>query len=187
MRKLKLQMQLSIDGFVATPKGELDWMIWNWDDQLNHYVTKLTSTVDTILLGRILAEGFIPYWQKALENPETASDAKAMVEYPKVVFSQTLVKSVWDNTQIAKGDLVEKITQLKNQKGKDFIAYGGAQFITSLIHENLVDEYHLFINPVVLGEGMTIFKGILSRLNLSLVQSRSFECGIVLLQYNKIN
>lgn len=184
MRILKLQVQMSVDGFVAGPNGEMDWMVWDWDDALNAYVTAITDPVDTIVLGRKLAEGFIPTWTSRLQNPETADDAaKKFVETHKVVFTQTLAESMWANTVLAKGGLVEEIAGLKNQRGGDIIAYGGASFVSSLINEGLVDEYHLFVNPVILGDGMAIFRGVSQREKLALVKSTAFDCGIVLLHY----
>ena len=184
MRKLKLQTQLSLDGFIAGPKGEMDWMVWNWDEALIKYVTELTEAVDSILLGRVLAQVFIPHWTEAVTKPETANAfAHKMVDTPKIVFSKTLEKPEWDNTNLAKGDLVEEITQLKKQSGKDIIAYGGSGFVSSLVRNGLIDEYHLFINPVVIGDGMTIFRTVEQKLNLKLVKASPFDCGIVVLCY----
>jgi dihydrofolate reductase len=184
MRKLKLQTQLSLDGFIAGPKGEMDWMVWNWDDGLKKYVTELTEPVDCILLGRVLAQGFIPHWTSALTKPEPENEgAQKMVDTPKIVFSKTLKKSEWDNTRLATGDLVEEISYLKKQPGKDIIAYGGSRFVSNLIKYGLIDEYHLFINPVAIGNGMTIFKTIDQKLNLKLVKATAFSCGIVVLCY----
>jgi hypothetical protein len=109
MRKLKLQVQLSIDGFMAGPSGEMDWLIWNWDDELKEYVRTLTESVDTILLGRKLAEGFIPTWASRIEMPgdEETEFAQKMTNTYKVVFTKTLDASVsaangWNNTVVEK-------------------------------------------------------------------------------------
>jgi len=101
----------------------------------------------------------------------------------KVVFTKTLKKSEWDNTVLAKGDLVEEIVKLKKQDGKDIIAYGGAIFVSALIKHGLIDEFHLFINPNAIGNGMSIFKELDNKQNLTLVKSTSFDCGIVVLNY----
>ncbi len=185
MRELKLQVQMSVDGFVARTKGELDWMMWDWDDELKNYVIELTDSIDTILLGRKMTEGFVSHWSNVVKSPDdpSYSFAKIMVDTPKVVFSKTLNKSEWENTSIAKGDLVDEIKKLKNQKGKDIIVYGGASFVSSLIKEGLIDEYHLFINPSAIGKGMTIFNDVNSKLNLELVKSKAFDCGIVVNHY----
>ncbi|GAB3929445.1 dihydrofolate reductase family protein [Larkinella terrae] len=184
MRKLKLQTQLSLDSFICGPNGEMDWLVWNWDEELMNYVKALTEPVDCILLGRVLAEGFIPAWAERASNPETAEPgATKMNETPKVVFSKTLETSQWENVTLATGDLVEEVTKLKNQPGQDLIAYGGGRFVSDLIKHGLIDDYHLFINPTAIGSGMPIFKEVDQKLNLKLVKASPFSCGIVVLQY----
>ena len=185
MRKLKLQVQMSVDGYIAGPNGEMDFMVWDWDDKLKEYVTEITEPVDCIVLGRKLAEGFIPYWANVAANPDDPqfTAGKKFSDTHKVVFTKTLDKSQWDNTVLAKDDLVDEITKLKNQDGKDIIAYGGATFVSALIKHGLIDEFHLFINPTAIGNGMTIFKEINSNQNLTLAKSTSFNCGIVILNY----
>lgn len=181
MRKLKLQIQLSIDGFISGPDGEMDWMIWNWDNQLKHFVTKITEPTDTIVLGRKLAEGFIPHWNthKDLEGAEKINDSK------KIVFTKTLENSEWENTILEKGDLTDKILELKSLPGKDIMAYGGGEFVSSLIKENLIDEYYFFINPSILGKGMPIFEQTDYKNELKLKGATAFECGITVLEYTK--
>lgn len=183
MRKLKLQTQVSVDGFIAGPNGEMDWMVWNWDDELKKYITVITEPVDCIVLGRKLAEGFIPYWTEVAANPDDPqfTAGKKFRDTNKVVFTKTLENTGdWQHTTLAKGDLVAEITRLKNQDGGDIIAYGGAQFVSSLINAGLIDELHLLINPTGMGNGLSIFK---DQTNLTLVESKAFECGIVLLHY----
>jgi dihydrofolate reductase len=184
MRKIKLQMQVTLDGYIAGPNGEMDWMTWNWDDELKQYVTGITQPVDLILLGRVLAEGFIPFWQQSLAGEEAVEGADKMVNTPKVVFTKTLTESPWDNTTLATGDLVAEANQLKAQAGGDIMVYGGANFVSALIKNNLIDEYHVFINPVVIGKGMTIYNDLQDRFNLKLVDTRPFPCGINVLVYN---
>ena len=179
MRKLKLQMQMTVDGYIAGLNGEMDWMTFNWDDELKKYVKEITEPVDCIVLGRKLAQGFIPYWAS---HPEEEG-ADKFNSTTKVVFTKTLDRSEWDHTVLAKGDLVDEITKLKKQEGKDIIAYGGATFVSALIKQGLIDEFHLFINPTAIGNGMTIFKERESKQNLTLVKSISFNCGIVVLNY----
>ena len=188
MRKLKLQVQISVDGYIAGPNGEMDWMTWNWDDELKNCVSELTAPVDTIVLGRILAEGFIGYWAGVAANPDDPSQpfGKIMTGTPKVVFTKTLEKSGWDNTILAKGDLAEEINKLKSLEGGDIIAYGGASFVSGLIKAGLIDEYNLFVNPAVVGNGMPIFKEISSRLNLELIKAQAFSCGVALLRYSPV-
>ncbi|MCL5031025.1 MAG: dihydrofolate reductase family protein [Bacteroidetes bacterium] len=139
-RKLKLQVQMTVDGFVSGPNGELDWMNMNWDDKIKTYVNELTDSVDTILLGRKMTEGFVSYWTSVEPDSPEYPFARKMVDKPKYVFTKTLQKSNWKNTKIVKGDLTEEIDALKNKSGKDIIVYGGATFVSSLIKNNLIDE-----------------------------------------------
>ncbi|MCB0192412.1 MAG: dihydrofolate reductase family protein [Anaerolineae bacterium] len=185
MRKLKLQVQMTVDGYIAGPNGEMDWVVWNWDDALKTYVTALTEPVDCIVLGRNLAEGFIPHWAGVAADPTNpdVESGKKFTDIPKVVFTKTLDASQWDNTVLAKGDLVDEITQLKNQEGQDIIVYGGATFVADLIKHGLIDEYHLFVNPAAIGNGMAIFNELDSKQNLTLVNTTAFDCGIVVLNY----
>jgi dihydrofolate reductase len=176
---------MTVDGYVAGPNGEMDWMIFNWDDALKQYVAQLTDPVDCIVLGRKLAEGFIPYWGSVAANPDDPQHlaGKKFTDTHKVVFTRTLEQSAWNNTVLAKDDLAQEIRKLKNQEGNDIIAYGGATFVSALIKQGLVDEFHLFINPAVIGKGMTIFNDLDSKQDLALVKATPFDCGIVVLHY----
>ncbi len=186
-RKLKLQVQMSVDGFVGGPNGELDWMNMNWDNKILNYVNELTDSVDTILLGRKMTDGFVSYWTNVKPDSPEYPFARKMVDKPKYVFTKTLQKSNWENTKIVKGDLSEEITALKKKSGKDIIVYGGSTFVSSLIKNNLIDEYHLFINPSAIGKGLTIFGGLNSKHDLKLEKSIDFDCGIVLNYYKLID
>src|SRR5688500_7027890 len=136
-------------------------------------------------MGRKMVDGFIPYWTEVMNKPDDLWNAfaKKMVEIPKVVFTKTLYKSEWANTDIATGDLKDEITKLKNLDGGDIIVYGGASFDSSLIKEKLIDEFYLFINPVAIGNGMTIFKDLNEIQKYTLIESKAFACGIVFLRY----
>lgn len=184
-RKLKLQVQISVDGFVAGPNGEMDWMKWDWTDDIKDYVNKLHSSVDTILLGRKMTDGFVSHWTNVLAHPNDPSFefAKKMVDTPKVVFTKTLSKSVWANTILAKGNLADEINKIKSDNGKDIIVYGGATFVSSLVKEMLIDELYLFVNPVAIGNGLTIFKQLNQKQNFTLLKSQAFGCGITVLNF----
>jgi dihydrofolate reductase len=187
MKKLKLQMQMTVDGFVAGPNGELDWMEFNWSDDIKGYVDDLTDSVDTIIMGRKMTDGFISYWSDVVTRPDDPQYAfgRKMVDIPKVVFTKTLKESDWENTKLAKGELVEEVNRLKKQNGKDVIVYGGAGFVSSLIQKNLIDEYNFFVNPAIIGQGLSIFGGIDSKTDMQLVKSKTFDCGVVLNQYKR--
>ena len=185
LRKLRLQVQMSIDGCIAGPNGEMDWMVGLSDDETMKYAYKITESVDTILLGRKMIDGFISFWSDVMNKPDDPwyAFAKKMMETPKVVFTKTLNKSRWINTDIATGNLIEEVNNIKSQPGGDIVVYGGASFDTSLIKEKLIDEFYLFINPVAIGNGMTIFKDLDKIQKYTLIESKAFECGKVLLRY----
>jgi dihydrofolate reductase len=188
MRKLKLQVQISLDAFIARPGGEQDWMTWEWDKDLEAFTSKLTENVDQILLGRKLAEDFIPYWEEAASKPDAEDYAKNFHQLPKLVFSKSLRpgsvnEKKWKNTSIVFGDLVDKVRSLKAEEGGDMIVYGGANFISSLISEGLIDDYYIYINPVAISSGLPIFYKLEKDLELSLIESRGFDCGIVVNHY----
>ena len=178
---------MTVDGYIAGPNHEMDWMTFNWDDELKHYVGELTQSFDCIVLGRKLAEGFIPHWASVAANPEDPEyeAGRKFTDTHKVVFTRTLDKSEWDNTVVANGDLVEEIATLKSQEGKDIIAYGGATFVSALIKHGLIDDFHLFINPAAIGNGKPIFQELDSKQQLTLVKSTSFDCEIVVLHYQQ--
>lgn len=187
MRKIKLQMQVSVDGFVCGPNGEMDWTVWNWDDDLKNYVKELMAPADSFIIGRVLYEGMSMYWPSTESNPdtdeETRTAARAFNSMPKHVFSKTLSEANWNNAIIESGDLDETINVLKSQEGGDILLYGGVSMVSSFIQHNLIDEYHLFINPTAIGKGRSIFGDLTEKLGLQLVKSQAFSCGIVVVCY----
>jgi len=185
LRKLKLQVQMSIDGCIAGPNGEMDWMVGLSDDKHIKYAYELMESIDTILLGRKMTDVFISYWSDVINKPDDPwhAFAKKMIETPKVVFTKTLDKSKWINTEIATGDITDEIIKLKNRNGKDMVVYGGASFDSSLIKLGLIDEFLLFINPVTIGNGKTIFKDLNGIQKFNLIKTIAFDSGKVLLHY----
>jgi dihydrofolate reductase len=184
MKKLKLQVQMSADGLVARQKGELDWMTWDTSADRIKYVNDLTDSSGTILLGRKMTDGFINYWSNVKPGNSEYDFAKKMIDTPKVVFTRTLNESKWINTVLAKGDLKEEIKKLKEPDGKDIIVYGGAEFVSNLVKENLIDDYHIFVNPAAIGNGLSIFSKI-NTMKFKLIKSIPFEDGVVLLHYQR--
>ncbi|MBT2493071.1 dihydrofolate reductase family protein [Streptomyces sp. ISL-96] len=182
MRKFKLQVQTTVDGYMAGPNGEMDWLTFPWTDDINAYIDALTDPVDCIVLGRKLAEGFIPAWAAGPEGEDQASIDK-MNNTPKVIISNTLTESPWENAVVAGGDLTETVNSLKAQPGGDMITYGGGTLVSSLITEGLLDELHLFVNPTAIGAGMPVFAKVDGYQPLRLVTARPFDCGITALHF----
>ena len=186
MRKLKLQVQITVDGFVAGPNGELDWMTWEKDERLIQLINDLTDSSSTILLGRKMTDDFMNYWEDIVKNKPESPEflfAKKMVDTPKIVFTRTLDKSRWTNTTLAKGNLVDEITKLKKQEGKDIVVYGGAGFVSSLVRESLIDEFNFFVNPVMIAKGMRIFDLLDKRQKLTTLAATAYSDGICVLSY----
>src|SRR5215475_11441193 len=181
LRKLKMQVRMSIDGYIAGPNGEMDWMIWDLDDKIKNHISELIESVDTIILGRKMTDGFISYWSEVMTKPDDPfyAFAKKMIEIPKVVFTKTLKVSKWMNTEIATGDLTDEIMKLKSKSGKDIMVYGGATFDSSLIKAGLIDEFHLLIDPAAIGSGMAIFKDLKEIQKFTMIKSTPFDSGIV--------
>ncbi len=185
MRKTKLQLQITVDGYLAGPNGEMDWMTVPWTDDLNDYVTDIWKPVDTIVLGRKLAEGFIPAWESGPEGEDQAS-IDQMNNTPKVVISDSLTESPWKNATVAGGNLTEIVNGLRAEPGGDIMVSGGGTLARGLIAEGLIDELHLFVNPVAIGAGMAVFPELGSNQQLRLVGSRSFDCGVTALHLEPV-
>ncbi len=197
MGKLIAEIQTSIDGFISSTDGNTNWMLWNWgpewnwDNELQQYHNALTLSADCILISRQMAEeGFIGHWQSVGKNSDSTqyTFARHIANTPKVVFSKTLNKSIsipggWDNTDIVDGDFVNAINKLKQFYSKDILVYGGALLVSSLIKAGIIDEFHFLVNPVAIGSGLRIFKTLDDKLNMTLIKSKSFSCGMILLHY----
>ncbi|MBM2713927.1 dihydrofolate reductase family protein [Mesorhizobium caraganae] len=191
MRKLILQMQMSVDGFVGAA-GDEHWQLWEWggncpwDDELKHDFNAVFAGIDTILLSRKMAEeGYLTHWGNAAKNfPRDPfyAFAQRIVEAGKVVLSDKLKASQWERTTLASGDLPREVNALKAQGGGDMAVFGGAGFASALIAAGLVDEFQLFINPAALGDGERIFdRGGFRQLRL--VDSKAYACGMVVNRY----
>jgi dihydrofolate reductase len=185
MRKLKLQVQMTIDGFVAGPDGQLDWM-WmagKRDEAVFSKVIELADSCDTILLGRNMSREFIDHWENIFDSQPDSPEqplAQRMVNMRKIVFSRSQSAIIGRNVEVENGDLAAAVQELKKVKGKDIIVYGGANFLTSLISHNLIDEYFIFRNPVAIGKGLSIFK---EKKLLKLDSVTSYKNGKILNKY----
>ena len=191
MRKLILQMQMSVDGFVGAA-GDEHWQLWEWgdnclwDDDLKQDFNAVFAGIDTILLSRKMAEeGYLGHWGHAAKkypaDPFYAF-AQRIVEAQKVVPSDRLKTSRWERTRVVSGDLPREVAALKAGEGGDMAVFGGAGFASSLIAAGLVDEFQLFINPAVLGAGRRIFdQGGFAKLRL--LGSKAYACGMVVNRY----
>lgn len=175
MRKVIVEMSISVDGFVAPMKGVLDHRRLPEDPALKR--RKLDWMRDT----GIHAMGRVTYEQMAAHWPYSDDEyAPPMNDLPKVVFSKTLQEADWNNSEVARGELAEEIAALRQQPGGDIIAWGGASFVQALSRAGLVDEYRLVINPVALGDGLPLFKDLSAPISLQLVEATAYASGAVL-------
>ena len=185
MRKLIYSMTMSLDGFIADPNGEIDWSAP--DEELHRFHNQRVREVGAQLCGRRLYEVML-YWETAEKNP-TAPDyelefARIWKAIPKIVFSKTL-KEVEGNARLARDDVAGEVARLKEEPGKD-LAVGGAGLASTLIELGLVDEYQVFVSPVVLGGGTPYFPPLEKAINLELVETRTFRAPAVYLRYRRV-
>lgn len=178
MRELVLQMGVSIDGYVAAVDGVHDWGYHGEDPATTEWKLASLRGAGAHLMGRQTYEDMAAVW------PKSSSDvAAAMNEIPKVVFSKTVERAEWRESQIAAGELAYEVAQLKAQEGGYLLAHGGARFAQALSRERLVDEYRLLIHPAALGGGLPLFKDLPRRLALELVEARAYSTGAALHVY----
>lgn len=185
MRKIVSFVHVSLDGFVASANGGLDWIIV--DEEIFDYVEQRIRETDTALYGRITYQMMESYWPTAADQPTaTRHDIEHSRWYKKatkIVLSRTMKGDNLPNTKIISSNLTGAITKLKQGAGTDILMFGSPTATHSLMAENLIDEYWLFINPILLGQGIPLFKGIKDRTSLKLVTSKTFSSGVVCLQY----
>lgn len=187
MRNLILFMHTSLDGFVAGPNRELNWA--KLDDELFDFVATMTAKADTALYGRVTYNMMENYWPTAAEQPNaTKHDREHAVWYKKVskiVISKTLSENGLENTKVISNQLTENIIKIKEQEGKNILIFGSPQASHSLLSLGLIDEFWLFVNPILLGQGIPLFKGVSERTQLKLMESKTFTNGVIALHYLK--
>jgi dihydrofolate reductase len=174
MRKLVLQMQISIDGFVCGPDGELDWMFPDFDERYTKWTVEKVGQAGAHLMGRATYAAMASHWPTSTEP-----FAPPMNEIPKIVFSNSLKEAPWRETRIVGGDLRQTIGRLKEESGKELLVHGGARLAGAVVSAGLVDEYRLVEHPVALGKGLSIFSGLAAPTRLTLVEAIKFESGAV--------
>ncbi len=190
MRNIIVSMRVTLDGFIAGPNGEMDWMEEFFDEALANYESELQKTVDTTLFGRVTYQGFESYWPKVPEDP---TSPKGMVEYAqrlnamrKIVFSKTLSHVAWNNSTLVKEIVPEEIIKMKQEPGRDIAIHGSASIVQTLTNLGLIDTYHLLVYPVVLGSGTPLFQDILHKVMLKLISAETHPSGVVVLSYQPI-
>jgi dihydrofolate reductase len=181
MRKVIVSNLVSLNGFIAGLNGEIDW--FGWDKELENFCKDQLGSMGTILFGRVTYELMASYWPTATADTNDQVIIDAMNNLPKVVFSRTLDKVEWKNSRLVKDDIEGEVAGLKREPGKDIVIYGSGSIVSALTQAGLIDEYRIFVNPVILGSGKPMFRGIDNRLNLKHIDTKTFGNGLVLLCY----
>ena len=185
MRKIILMMSVSLDGFIERPDRELDWRMV--DDELHRHFNEQLSAMGAFLNGRVTYELMAGFWPTADTDP---SSTPLMVEFariwrdmPKIVYSRTLERADW-NTTVVRDVVPEEVMQLKAQPGGDLVL-GGADLAAAFMRHDLIDEYRIYIHPIVIGNGKRLFQLPDARISLKLAETRTFGNGVVLLRYQR--
>ncbi len=182
MRRVIMFNLITLNGyFEGKDKWDISWH--QVDDEFNEFSIEQLSQCSGLIFGRVTYQGMATYWPTptAIENDPIV--AGKMNSAPKFVFSKTLNKAEWNNTQLINGDAVEELMKLKQQPGKDLLIFGSANLASTFTRNGLIDEYRLIVNPIVLGEGVSLFKEEGGMLKMKLLNTKSFRNGNVLLYY----
>jgi len=185
MRKIILMMSVSLDGFIEGPDRELDWHLV--DDELHGHFNEQLSAMGAFLDGRVTYELMAGFWPTADTDPSSTGPmvefARIWRDMPKIVFSRTLERADW-NTTIVRDVVADQVMELKAQPGGD-LALGGADLAAAFRRHDLIDEYRLYVHPVVIGRGKPLFQASDTRIDLLLAETRTFGNGVVLLRYTR--
>ncbi|WP_247001336.1 dihydrofolate reductase family protein [Halosolutus gelatinilyticus] len=167
---------VSLDGFFEGPNRELDWH--NVDDEFTEFAVEQLDEIGVLLFGRVTYEGMVSYWPNASADAPAVADR--MNSKPKVVVSTTLDEADWNNARLVTGNVIEEVARLKREPGDDLAIFGSSELTVSMLEAGLVDELRIMVNPILLGEGRTLFDGLVDDLELTLERTRPFENGNVL-------
>jgi dihydrofolate reductase len=185
MRKLILMMSVSLDGYFEGPNRELDWQLV--DEELHVHFNEWLATMSAFLDGRVTYELMAGYWPTADADPAApapvAEFARIWRDMPKFVFSRTLPRADW-NTTVVRDVVPGEIMKLKAQPGGDMVI-GGADLAASFLRHDLIDEFRIYVQPVLLGTGRPLFRPSEAKVSLRLAETRAFGSGVVLLRYQR--
>lgn len=182
MRKIIVFNQVSLDGYFVDKNGDMSWAHKN-DAEWNTFVADNAKGDATLLFGRITYDLMARFWPTAYAMESMPIVAEGMNRLPKVVFSRTLDQATWNNTRVVKGDLSAEVRKMKEKTGSDMVIMGSGSVVSQLAQDRLIDEYEVVVNPIVLGQGRTMFEGLKEKLNLQLTKTRTFGNGNVFLSY----
>jgi len=187
MRRIVVFNSVSLDGYFTDANGDMSFAHnANPDAEWDAFVASNASGGGTLLFGRITYELMARFWPTLLAAEQMPIVAERMNNLPKIVFSRTLDKVSWNNTKLAKGDMIGEIRRMKNEHGKDMAILGSGSIVSQLANHGLIDEYQIVVVPIALGKGRTMFEGVNEKLPLRLIKTRTFINGNVLLRYKPL-
>jgi dihydrofolate reductase len=179
MKKVIVQLSVSVDGYVEGPHREIDWQLV--DAEFNDFAVQMLEASETLIMGRKTYELMASYWPTAPANDPAVK--KGMNDTPKLVFSRTLKRVTWKNARLATASIADEVARLKAAPGDGLLPVGGSELASQFLDHGLVDELRIILTPILLGEGHSIFGNIAKRHPLRLLSTRPFESGNVLLTY----
>ena len=179
MKKVILQMSISLDGYFEGPNHGIDWHIV--DDEFNAYAVKMLKASDALIMGRRTYELMAGYWPTAADNDPVVKEQ--MNSTPKLVFSRTLTKVEWQNSRLATGSIADEVARLKQVPGHGLLPVGGSELAAAFLEQGLMDELRIILTPILLGRGKTVFDGIKQRYPLRLLSTKKFKSGNVVMIY----
>lgn len=185
MRSLTVFNQVSLDGFIADVKGDMSWAHKD-DPEWSAFTTGNASGEAELVFGRITHDLMASYWPTPMAMESMPAVAESMNRMPKVVFSRTMKKAAWNNTRLVKSDPAAEMRRMKREPGPGMVIFGSGSIVAQMASQGLIDEYQIIVNPIVLGEGKSMFDGIKDRFALKLIKTRTFGNGNVLLCYQPI-
>jgi dihydrofolate reductase len=186
MRKLLVFNSITADGYFTDEKGDMSWAHRQSDPEWDEFVAGNAQSGGELLFGRITYEMMASFWPTPVAAQQFPEVAEQMNKLPKVVFSRKMDQASWQNTRVVKGNLAEEVRKLKQEDGEHMVLMGSGSIVSQLALENVIDEYQMVMNPIVLGAGRTMFEGLKERLKLKLTNSRTFGNGNVLLCYEPV-
>ncbi len=184
MRKLNVFNFITLNGFFKGPNHDINWHRHGGEE--NKFSDDALQSEGILLFGRRTYEMMYSFWPTEMAAEQFPETARGMNRSQKIVFSSTMKKAEWNNTKVIGGNIIEEMTRLKKKKGNDMTILGSGSIVSLFAETNLIDEFQIMIDPVVIGNGTPIFKGIKQKLDLKLTEIKSFKSGVVLLSYKPL-
>jgi dihydrofolate reductase len=188
MRKIVTSHWITLDGFIAGPNSEMDWVGTGFDEAMGLYESELVNAADTLLLGRVTYDSFASSWPHVPDSPHASEGekeyARRLNSMRKIVFSRALERAEWNNSTLTREIVPDEVKRLKQEPGQNILIYGSASVVSSLTNLGLIDEYQLLVYPLLLGQGKPLFKNVQHKVSLTLVETKTHSTGVVRLTYH---